>query len=412
LDKRVYAHVQGRIFAPCYLDLPGCPPGARFAFLTPNDVLPTPIPGNTIAANFQCNIPIGAKDGQKFRPAVYGHGLFGTADEVNSGKLYELGKYGLMLCATDEIGMAQEDIPNGVATLVNVSNFPSMPARLQQGMINFLYLGRAFINPSGFCSNAAFQVNGHCVIDTSHLYYDGGSQGAIFGGALAAIDPDFTRAHIGVAGMNYSILLTRSSDFDTYAQVMYRTYTDPLERQLVLSFIQNLWDHGEANGYAQHMTTDPPADTPAHSVLMTVAFGDHQVTNWASEVEARTIGARIRAPLLDPGRYPGPHPWWGVLRIEDDAYPYDGPAALVLADVGPLRDCPNDGVTSCSGGKAGTTPPPLDNNANRAGIDPHGPDWAESPEGIFAIGAWLRVDGALPAVCGGHPCYIAGWTGP
>jgi hypothetical protein len=287
-----------------------------------------------------------------------------------------------------------------------------MSARLQQGMIDFLYLGRDLINPNGFCANAAFQVNGRCVIDTSHLYYDGGSQGAIFGGALTAVDPDFTRSHIGVAGMNYSLLLTRSSDFDTYAQVMYRTYPDPLERELILSFIQNLWDHGEADGYAEHMTTDPLADTPAHSVLMTVAFGDHQVTNWASEVEARTVGVKMRAPLLDPGRYPGPFPWWGVDRIADGAYPFDGPSALVLADVGPLRDCPNDGVTPCSGGKAGTTPPPLDNNANRPGIDPHGPDWAESAEGIAAIGAWLRPDGALPAVCGDHPCYIAGWTGP
>jgi len=410
LDPRVYAHVQGRVFVPCYLNVPGCPPGSRFVYVTPTDVLPTQIPGNTMAANFQCNIPIGAKDGQTFRPSVYGHGLFGTADEVNSGKLYDLGNYGLMLCATDEIGMAQEDIPNGVATLANLSNFPTIPDRLQQGMINFLYLGRDLINGGGFCSNAAFQVNGKCVIDTSHLYYDGGSQGAIFGGALAAVDPDFTRAHIGVAGMNYSVLLTRSTDFNTYAQVLYRTYTDPLERQLALSFIQNLWDHGEADGYAHHMTTNALPDTPKHSVLMTVAFGDHQVTNWASEVEARTIGAQLRAPVLDPGRYPGPMPYWGIPRIA--SYPYSGPAAMVLGDLGPLRPCPNDGVTACSGSQAGTPPPPLDNNANTQGVDPHGPDWAESSAGIAAIGAWLRPAGSLPAVCGTSPCYMAGWTGP
>ena len=73
--------------------------------------MPTPIPGNTIRANFQCNIPIGAKDGELFRPVLNGHGLFGTADQVNSDSLYALGSFGLMACATDEIGMAQRGHP-------------------------------------------------------------------------------------------------------------------------------------------------------------------------------------------------------------------------------------------------------------------------------------------------------------
>jgi hypothetical protein len=144
---------------------------------------------------------------------------------------------------------------------------------------------------------------------------------------------------------------------------------------------------------------------------MTVSFGDHQVTNWASEVEARTIGAHLREPVLDPGRYPGPTPYWGIPRI--GSYPYRGPAAMVVGDVGPLRACPNDGVTVCSGSLAGTPAPPLDNNPNLEGVDPHGPDWAQwSPEGNATIARWLSVKGQLPAICGEHPCYTAGWTGP
>jgi len=410
-DPRVLAHVDGYVVVPCYLNAPGCPSGSRFQYLTPSDVTPTPIPGNVYDAHFECNIPSGAVRGQGFRVAMVGHGLFGTADEINSDKYYNLGQDGVMSCAMDEIGMAEEDLPNALATLTDLSDFPTIPDRLQQGMIDFLYLGRDILNPAGFCSNAAFQVNGKCVIDTSHLFYDGGSQGAIFGGALTAMEPDYTRSELDVAGMNYSMLLTRSSDFDTFAEVFYRTYPDPLDRELLYSFIQNLWDHGEADGYAEHMTTDPLPDTPRHSVLMTVSFGDHQVTNWASEVEARTIGARLREPVLDPGRYPGPTPYWRIPRIR--AYPYKGPAAMVVGDVGPLRPCPNDGVTVCSGSLAGTPPPPLDNNANLEGVDPHGPDWAQwSPEGNATIAQWLSVKGQLPAVCGQHPSYTAGWTGP
>jgi hypothetical protein len=410
LDPRVYAHVEGHLTVPCYLNQAGCPPGARFQYAGADATLPTPIPGNTIRANFQCNIPIGAKDGRLFRPVLNGHGLFGTASQVNSSSLYDLGSFGLMACASDEIGMAREDIPNAATALQNLSSFPSLPARLQQGLIDFIYLGRDMINPGGFCSSSVFRVNGRCVIDTSELFYDGGSQGAIFGGALTAIAPDFERAALNVAGMNYSLLLTRSSDFPTFAQIFYPAYPNPLERALLFSFVQNLWDRGEMNGYAHHLTRDPLPGTPRHSVLMTVAFGDHQVTNWASEIAARTIGARLREPVLDPGRYPGPEPYWGIPRIR--SFPFTGRAAMVVGDLGPLRPCPNDGVTDCEGALAGTPPPPLDNNPNTQGVDPHGPDWAQGPEGEAALGQWLRPDGFLAAVCDGHPCHMAGWNGP
>src|SRR5262249_59797611 len=79
---------------------------------------------------------------------------------------------------------------------------------------------------------------------------------------------------------------------------------------------------------------------------------------------------------------------------------------------GPLRPPPKAGGRGGGGPEAGPPPPPLDNNPNTEGVDPHGPDWAQSPEGEAAIGQWLRPDGFLPAVCDGHACYMAGWTGP
>lgn len=410
VDPRVYAHVEGHVTVPCYLDQPGCPPGSRFQYSSPHATLPTPTPGNTIQANFQCNIPVGAEKGRRFRPVLNGHGLFGSADQVNSDSLYALGRFGEMACATDEIGMSEADIPNAARALQDLSSFPSIPDRLQQGLIDFLYLGRDLVNPRGFCSSSVFRINGKCVINTKHLFYDGGSQGAIFGGALTAIDPDFTRSALNVAGMNYSLLLTRSSDFPEFAQILYRTYPDPLERSLLFSFIQNLWDRGEMDGYAEHVTRHPLPGTPRHSVLMTIAVGDHQVTNWASEIEARTLGAHLRRPVVDKGRYPGPVPFWGIKRIH--SFPFTGRAAMVVGDLGPLRPCPNDGVTPCEGSLAGTPPPPLDNNANTEGVDPHGPDWAQSPQGEDALGHWLRPHGSLGHICDGHPCYMAGWHGP
>ena len=142
------------------------------------------------------------------------------------------------------------------------------------------------------------------MIDTSRLYYNGNSQGGILGGALTAVAPDFTRASLGVPAMNYSVLLNRSVDFDVYKTILDPSYPDPLTQQLALSLIQMLWDRSEANGYAHRMTSDPLPNTPAHEVLMNVAFGDHQVTTWQADVEARTIGASIHEPVVYGGRWP------------------------------------------------------------------------------------------------------------
>ncbi len=81
-------------------------------------------------------------------------------------------------------------------------------------------------HPQGLASNAAFQVAGRPAFSTSALYYDGNSQGGILGGALAAIAPDHRRAALGVPGMNFSILLTRSSNWKTYRVIFDPAYKD------------------------------------------------------------------------------------------------------------------------------------------------------------------------------------------
>ena len=266
-------------------------------------------------------------------------------------------------------------------------------------------------NPAGFLSHPAFHVNGTDtasppVFDTSHLYYNGNSQGGIEGGALTAISPDFTRATLGVPGMNYSVLLTRSVDFDQYANLaMYPQYPDELARPLALTLIQMLWDRGEANGYARRMTTNPLPDTPPHKVLLNVAFGDHQVTTWAADNEARTIGAQAHAPVVYPGRWPGVDQLFGIPRIK--SYPFTG-SAIVYWDSGPVRANPSPPPT-----ETGTSPPPLENLPNRSGRDPH-----ELPRRTAAeqqmVSDFLRPDGQshITDTCAGGPCFDFTFSGP
>jgi hypothetical protein len=401
-DDRIARQVQGTVTVPCYLNQGGCPPGSRFAF-APGSNLPKRFAGNNRQANFDCIIPRAAVDGgvHPARPSLYGHGLFGSAGEVDAGNVKSMAnEHNFVFCATDWIGMSNPDLPNAVNILNDLSNFPSLPDRLQQAYLNFMYVGRLMIHPSGFRSNAAFRVGGQSVLGGQRLFYDGNSQGGIEGGALTALAPDFNRASLGVPAMNYSVLVQRSVDFDPFATIMNPNYPNEIERPQIFAMLQMLWDRGDANGYAHHMTTDNYPNTPQHSVLLSMAFGDHQVTDWQTAVEARTIGARIRRPAVDPGRSIEVMPYFGIPSIPSG--PYTG-SALVVWDTGPVRTVGDQTL--------GTGPSPPQNVPNRSGVDPHGAPRNE-PSNREQKSAFLRVGGSFLDVCDGHPCYAAGWTGP
>jgi hypothetical protein len=406
-EPNVFRRVEGTVKVPCFLNAAGCPSGSRYD-LGP-DGLPRRTPGNTYDARYVCNIPRSASPSKPARPSLYGHGLFGDVGEAGARNVEELGNENdVMVCAVDWIGMADEDVPNAVTILQDLSRFPSLADRLQQGFLNFMFVGRTMIHRDGFASDPAFQQDGKSLIDTRRLFYYGNSQGGIAGGALTAVAPDFNRSVLYVGATNYSLLLNRSVDFDLYSLILNPSYPNPFERQLVLSMIQILWDRGEPNGYAWHMTSDPPPNTPKHKVLQILSFGDHQVANLATEVQARTIGSHLRTPAVDPGRHADDEPYYGIPRIR--RFPFEGDAALVVWDIGPLRPegCGVAGAPEC----LGTLTPPIENLPPRVGVDPHDLVIQSEPSVRRQIAEFLRIDGKVIDVCGSEPCHAAGWTGP
>ena len=71
---------------------------------------------------------------------------------------------------------------------------------------------------------------------------------------------------------------------------------------------------------------------------MQIAFGDHQVSNYAADTVARTIGAQTNCPSFDSGRVPDTRLLWGVPCIS--SFPYSA-SAIVDHDSGaalPLLD--------------------------------------------------------------------------
>jgi hypothetical protein len=381
--------LEGTVTVPCYLNSVGCAPGSSFNYAGKGDFLPTQRPGNTMEAHFLCVVPAQATPDTPARLSLYGHGLLGSDSEVytNPDMPKMAAEHNFVFCATPWAGMSSADLLNAGSVLQDIGRMPTIADPLQQGMLNALYLGRLMAHPGGLAADPLLQVGGRPIVSSGSLYYDGNSQGGIEGGALTAFAPDFGRAVLGVPGINYSVLLPRSADWDTYSQVFNPSYPRELERPLVLDLAQVLWDRGEPNGVAQHMTTDPLPGTPAHTVLLHVAFGDHQVTQYQADVEARTIGASLHVPALAAGRSLQMRPSWGIPPI--GAYPFGG-SALVYWDAGPAR----------------VAAPPLENVPPRVLEDPHEYP-RRTPAARQQKSDFLSPGGAVTDVCGGAPCVAA-----
>jgi hypothetical protein len=376
--------LRGTVAVPCYLTK-ACGVGSQFA-LGANGL---PKQTGTYQARFTCVVPATATPDHPARLVLYGHGLLGSEQEVvTNPDLPPMATEGNeVLCAAPWIGMSAEDIPNAISVLSDFSHMPTIADRLQQSFLDALVLGRLMAHPNGLASSPLLQVGGRPIVQTGQIAYDGNSQGGIAGGALAALAPDFTHAVLGVPGINYSVLLPRSSDFDTYSKVMYPAYTDQLERPLVLDLAQLLWDRGEGDGYAQHMTTSPLPNTPKHTILLDVAFGDHQVTPFQADVEARTIGASIHTPILPAGRSAQRKPSWGIPAIA--SFPFGGSA-----------------IEYWDGGPSVVSVPPLANHPNTGLQDPH-EHVRRTPAARAQKAAFLAPGGSLVDVCGGAACLTA-----
>jgi hypothetical protein len=205
--------------------------------------------------------------------------------------------------------------------------------------------------------------------------------------------PDFTRAVLGVPGINFSVLLTRSSNWDTYGAVFNPAYTTVADRPLVLSLINLLWDRGEGDGWAHHVTTAPPPGTPAHRVLLHAAVGDFQVTTYQADVLARTIGASAHKPAYFPGRSLERVPVYGIPAITQNPFPG---SAIVYWDNGPTLPDKS----------AGNGPEPLENTPPRDGKDPH--DGPRTTPAAREQKAQFLLTGNVVDVCGGQPCKGSG----
>jgi hypothetical protein len=345
----------------------------------------------TWTANFICVLPSTVQMAGPATPTVYGHGLLGSASEVEGGSFSAGVAADLMGCATDWVGLSHNDVGNVARNLKDMSTFDTQVDHMLQGFVNFQFLGRLINSDSGFVTDPAFQSGGLPLFKTHDCHFMGYSQGGIMGGAVSALSNEWTRAILGVPGMDYGgLLLNRSVDWDAFASIFDVAYKGPVDEQVVLQLGQLLWDRGENEGYAQHLTAHPYPGIPAKQVFIIENYGDHQVTNVAAEMLARTIGAHNHQPAFDAS-FMG-----GAARANVPVTPQRGLTAL-------------DQTKAASAGLVlwdyGTPTPPTDNHA------PNGSQYGSDPHG-FGRGNAMLLDqittflstGVIPDECGGMAC--------
>jgi len=345
----------------------------------------------TWPANFICVMPATIQAGGPALPAVYGHGLLGDATEVQDSSFSDKVSENMMGCATDWLGLDSNDLSEVIGVLGNLSKFQELADQMLQGFVNFQFLGRLINSPDGFATSGAFKDgSGHVLFQVGRCTYVGYSQGGIMGAAVSTISNEWTKVLLGQGGMDYGgVLLQRSVDWSEYQVFLGKSYPNLDDQQIGLQLIELLWDRGEADGYAQHLTSDPYPGTKPKHVLLIENYGDHQVPNVGTEMLARTIGAAEYAPAFSRA---------GVsfntsykLGILNQARPVR--AALELWDFGTLTP-PTDNLA----------PPPGSGPA----ADPH--DFGRGNPVIDAQIITFLKTGVVQDVCGHAACQAAPGT--
>jgi hypothetical protein len=315
VNEQIFREIHGTMSVPYYTE------GYDVGTLLSRDDSGMPSYQGDAEVPFTIRVPRTAVDDPRPLPLLqYGHGLLGDQGEVGGGYLGEVAdRYGYVLFAVDWTGMKEEDSDAITEMLLrDLGNFAIIPERSQQGLVEAQ--AAAWLMGGALAADTALQIDGVSIVDPGTIYYYGNSQGGILGGAYLALSQDITRGTLGVPGMPYSLLLSRSSDFTPFFTLFQSVYDDQRSLVLWMSLLQQLWDAAEPAGFGRQVNEEPLADTPAKQILIQDAIGDAQVTTLGAHIMARSYDAAlIDSPIVAPwGLVTEASGWTGSAIVEYD----------------------------------------------------------------------------------------------
>ncbi|MSP62611.1 MAG: hypothetical protein EXR72_20230 [Myxococcales bacterium] len=340
-------------------------------------------------ARFVINVPKCALTTQKPMPVlVYGHGLFGDAEEVRSGaSRLQANSLCFIYIGTNWVGLSSLDEAYVAAKVFGqFDSFSFLTDRLQQAQVNFSVLARLAVRKlkemkelkvKRGAGAATWDPAGESLVDGKEIYYHGNSQGGIEGGVFISITPDIQRGVLGVPAAAYSLMLTRSTDFVVFKAIMNSTYPVQRDQEFMLTWAQNFWDQSDPIGYIGHAIRDPFPDengkpmAPKRLILHEGRY-DLQVANVGAHLMAREAGVSGLKPMTYP-----------VYQVDEKEGPLD--SAYTSWDVHPTPLYPDNNI-----------PPPKDNEAHGA--------IRKLPEAIEQMRRFFRPDGRVEQTCAPGPC--------
>lgn len=324
-DPEIWLDIEGTFRAPLFTEPFEMGKGAggkvQFGHRIARDAAGKPKQNGWVEQPFWLRLPHAARDGKKVGLLQYGHGLLGTGSQAKAGHTARFAQeHSLAIFASNWTGMANPDYQPITAMIFDFSHFLMLPERVHQGIAEFLVLARSMRDH--LAALPELKARG-VAIDGSRLFYTGDSQGGIYGTTYIALSEDVTRAVLGVPGNNYASLLRRSVDFVPYFLLMRANYPGIIDRTVLISGGQVLWDQVDPVSYLRHLSAEPFPKTPKHVGIFAQAQGDWQVATVTNEIAVRSgIGIAL-----------APHYGRPVSLLKEATYPIAG-SALVNWDFG------------------------------------------------------------------------------
>ena len=331
-DAQIGRYVTGKVDAPLFLTTPsfGVPDTT-----TVRDGNGLPVVQGFYQIPFAAIVPACAYTSPTPVPMIlYGHGLLGDATEVDCCGVPPVAEDLCMVVAgTDLRGMSQNDTAAVAAALNDASKADGVFEVLEQGLANYVVLDQAMRTTFAQTLFVDAANNNRPLVDPTRVYYWGLSQGGIFGASVMAYDPMIARGVVGSGGAAYSFLLDRSLDWPQYRMILNSAYPDALDDELLINLMQMRWDKTEPAGIANTVLDGTATGVPPKQLLMQIALGDEEVSDFAAYWEARTMNA----PMITPS---ATTPW----GLTAQPTPLPSGSALAVYDCGapplPLTNTP------------------------------------------------------------------------
>lgn len=282
--------LKGTMTAPLFLE--EAKPGALLKRDAAGNVRLDSVP-RTTTVPFRVVIPKAAREAAApSRALAYGHGFFGTTDELESGGAKKIAEaVGAILFGIEWWGMSKDDLGAVAGTLgahpEHVSDFAE---RVHQAIANWLVFTKAIKGPLAKVK----ELDG--LYDPTFVPFVGISQGHILGGTMIAMNPDISRAVLNVGGGGFTHIMSRSANFGPFALLIQGTFPDALMTQAFIAMFQRPLDRIDPVTYAPLVFRTPLPGSPERRIVLQTGLGDPGVPNIGSFLHARALGVKQTMP--------------------------------------------------------------------------------------------------------------------